>query len=303
MAILALATDLQDLRAADRPHHRRRDRGRTRRDARGPQGRRRHDGPAARRHQAQPRADRRGRAGLRARRPVRQHRPRQLVGRGRSRGAQAQSRPSARRVASRRTWASRSSWTSSAGSRRPATVRGRHRGHHPCPQDARRRGHGGGRPAARPGAPRGGSGGRPSRCGEPRAARRDRGQLRRPGRRRHQRLPRPTTSRSSRRCARWPWRPVPRDVVVVAPLRGGRRRCPGPRSRGLGGRPAGCPGLPLPLPRRRDACVSRSRTSPRGSTVRTASTLAPRAEQALERHRASGLRRRCPCAWPRRSRR
>ena len=77
MAILALATSLEDLRGADGPHRRR-----LHEDGRAGHGRaaarRRLDGgDHARRDQAEPAADAREHAGDRARRPVRQHRPRQ----------------------------------------------------------------------------------------------------------------------------------------------------------------------------------------------------------------------------------
>ena len=63
----------------------------------------------------QSRPDARGRAGLRARRPIRQHRPRQLVRIADRVALQAWSTPLSPRPASARTWASRSSPTSSAG--------------------------------------------------------------------------------------------------------------------------------------------------------------------------------------------
>ncbi len=117
MAILALATDVFDLRARLGRIVMATDRSGEGRDRGRPAGGRCHDRAAARRHQAQPAADARGRAGVRARWPLRQHRPRQQLHPGRPRGARHQSTSSSPRPASARTWGHRSSSTSSAGPR------------------------------------------------------------------------------------------------------------------------------------------------------------------------------------------
>ncbi len=92
MAIVAVARDLHDLRAAARRDHGRLDlRGRARHRRAAARGRR-DDGAAQGHDQAEPRPDARGPAGLRPLRPVREHRPRQQLARLRPR------RPQARRL-------------------------------------------------------------------------------------------------------------------------------------------------------------------------------------------------------------
>ncbi len=76
MAILALAESRDDLRAPARPHRRRLHATTDAGDRRRTQGRRPDDGAVERCDPAQPGADHGGRAGDRALRPVRQHRPR-----------------------------------------------------------------------------------------------------------------------------------------------------------------------------------------------------------------------------------
>ena len=154
MAILALASDLGDLRARLGPDRRRDDARRPADHGRGAQGRRRDDGPAARRDQAEPAPDARGRAGLRPLRAVRQHRPRQQLGPRRPDRA----RPTTSRVHRgrlRRGHGLREVHRHQVPRVRPAARRGRHRGHDPRAEDARRRGQDRGRQAARPGAARG----------------------------------------------------------------------------------------------------------------------------------------------------
>ena len=82
---------------------------------RGPPRRRLDDGPPARRDQAEPAPDAGGRAGLRPRRAVRQHRPRQQLDHRRPARPGDQRHRRAPRRASGPTWAPRSSSTSSAG--------------------------------------------------------------------------------------------------------------------------------------------------------------------------------------------
>ena len=151
MAILALASDLRGSARATRSRDRGRGLQRRARHARAAQGRRRDGRAAARGDQAKPRPDARRRPGLHPRRPVRQHRPRQLVGRGRSDRAQA------RRRRRHRGWLRRGHGLPEVHRHqvpaiRPASGRGRHRGHDPRAEDARRRGPRRGRQAARPGA-------------------------------------------------------------------------------------------------------------------------------------------------------
>ena len=209
MAVLALATDLHDLRARlgrivlathDRRHagHRR-----------GPRRRRLDDRAAARRDQAEPAPDARGRAGVRPLRAVRATSPTATTRSSRTGWRWPRTRSSARRRASGPTWAPRSSSTSSAGrpGSRPdaavvvATVRALKM-------------HGGvgkivaGKPldpalleenveAVRTGAV------------EPRQADRERPPVRRPGGRGDQLVPDRHARPRSRRSARWRSRPAP----------------------------------------------------------------------------------------------
>ena len=91
--------------------------GRRARHRRAAQGGRGHDGHHARCHQAQPAADAREHSGPRARRPLRQHRPRQLVGGGRPDRDPRRASSSSPRPGSGPTWARSGSSTSSAGRR------------------------------------------------------------------------------------------------------------------------------------------------------------------------------------------
>ena len=100
-----------------RPHRRRLHPRRRRGDRRGHPRRRRDGGAHARRAQAQPHADAGEHAGPRARRPVRQHRARQLVDRRRPRSASTAATTSSPRPASAPTWAPSASSTSSAAPR------------------------------------------------------------------------------------------------------------------------------------------------------------------------------------------
>ena len=117
MAIFALTRSLQEMRerfgrivvgytkdrlAGHRRGHRRRGR---------------HDGDHARRAEAEPHADAGEHAGPGARRPVRQHRARQLVGRRRPASASTAATSSSPRPGSAPTWARSGSSTSSAGRR------------------------------------------------------------------------------------------------------------------------------------------------------------------------------------------
>ena len=83
------------------------------------------------------------------------------------------------------------------------------------------------------------------------------------------------------------------------PLHRRRRRRRGPRpgrvGRGRGGRAR----LPAAVPGRGAAARTRSRRSRPGSTAPTASTTCPRREAPARRVRGDGLRRACRCAWPR----
>ena len=162
----------------------------------------------ARRDQAEPAPDARGRAGVRPLRPVREHRPRQQLGprrparprderhrlhRGRLRGRHGRRevlRHQVPRVG-------------------PAARRGGHRGHGPGPEDARRRRQDRGRQAARSGAPRARTSTRSARgAAEPRQADRERPAVRRAGRSSRSTRSRPTRRPRSRRSARSPWRPA-----------------------------------------------------------------------------------------------
>ena len=116
MAIFCLTESLGRPQAAHRRHrhrlHPRQAAGHRPR----PRRRRRDGRAAARRARAQPGADPRGRAGVRARRPVRQHRPRLQLGDGDPRRPAAGRLSSSPRPASAPTSARRSSSTSSAAS-------------------------------------------------------------------------------------------------------------------------------------------------------------------------------------------
>ena len=105
---------------------------------------------------------------------------------------------------------------------------GRRRRHDPRAQDARRGRQDRRRQAARPGAPRGERRGGPDRGGEPRQAHRDRPALRHPRGRRHQRLPDRHPGRGRGDPRGRPRRRRERRGPGHA-LRRWRRRCDGPR--------------------------------------------------------------------------
>ena len=172
-----------------------------------------------------------------------------------------------------------------------------HRGHGPRAQDARRRGPDRRGQAARPGAareqPRRGPRGRR----QPRQADREHRAVRRARRRRDQRLPdrhgggdrgdpRGRARGRGPGCGRRP------------PLHRRRRRGGGPRPGGLGGGGGGRARLPPALPGRHAPARTRSRRSPPGSTARTAWTTCrpPRRASSSTRTWASGT---CRSAWPR----
>ena len=93
MAIVAVASDLRDLRARlGRDHGRQRRTGRRARHRGAAEGGRRDDRAAEGHDQAEPRADTRGTAGIRPLRPLREHRARQQLPRRRPRRAQARRR-------------------------------------------------------------------------------------------------------------------------------------------------------------------------------------------------------------------
>ena len=125
-------------RAAGRDHRRPLLRRRQAGHRRGPRRRRRDDRAAEGRAQAEPDPDARGPALPDARRPVREHRPRQLVARRRPDRAEARRLRRSPSRASARTWAWRSSSTSSAASGGLRAERGRAGGHRARAQAPRR---------------------------------------------------------------------------------------------------------------------------------------------------------------------
>ena len=288
MAVLALASDLHDLRARL---------GRivlattTRRHAghrRGPQGRRRDDRAPARRDQAEPAPDARGRAGVRPLRAVREHRPRQQLDPRRPARARDE-RHRLHRGGLRRRHGRREVLRHQVPRVGPAPGRGRRRRHDPGAQDARRRRQDRRRQAARPGAARGERRGGPAGganlakqienvalFGVPvgrrdqlvpdRHAGRGRGGPRgRAGRRRARRGRRHATSPTAARA--------PTDLAA------------GGLGRGRGGRAR----LPAALPGRRAARRRRSRRSRPRSTAPTASTSLPAAAKQLAQYEALGF--------------
>ena len=289
MAILALASDLQDLRArlgrvvlatTPRRHadHRR-----------GPQGRGRDDRAPARRAQAEPAPDPRGRAGVRALRAVRQHRPRQQLG--------------ARRPGRARDERHR---------RDRGGLRGRHGRRevlrHQVPRVGARartrrsivatvralKMHGGvgpdrGRQAARPGAARGQPGGGPARRREPRRADRERRAVRGPGGRRDQHVPDRHAPARSRRSSEVALAAGARDAVVARHFTDGGAGAEDLAAGGLGGGRGGRAGLPAALSGRHGARRSRSRRSRPASTAPRASTSRPAAAKQLAQYEAMGF--------------
>ena len=254
MAVLALASDLARPARAARPDGRRHDAGRHAGHRRGPQGRRRDDGPAPRRDQAEPAPDARGRSGLRPLRPVRATSPTATTRSSPTGWPWPPTRSSAPRPASGPTWAPRSSSTSSAatsGLRPDAAV---HRGDGPGPEDARRRRQDRRRQAARPGparrrtSRRSGAG-----AAEPRQADRERPPLRRPGRSSRSTPSRPTRRPRSRPSARWPSAAGARDAVVATHFADGGAGAEALAAGGLGSRRGRRARLPLPLSGRRAA--------------------------------------------------
>ena len=232
MAVLALATDLHDLRARlgrivlatttdGQARHRR-----------GPRRRRLDDRPAPRRHQAEPAPDARRRSGLRPRRPVRQHRPRQQLDHRGPPGARDQ-RHRLHRGGLRGRHGRREVLRHQVPGVRPGTGCGRRRRDGPGAQDARRRRQDRGRQAARSGAARGERRGGPARL--PRTWRSRSRTSRSSGSRRSSpsTRSRPTRPPRSRRSARSRWRPVratrssPRTSSTAA-----RARRPSPRRSG-----------------------------------------------------------------------
>ena len=224
MAIFALATSLEDLRArlgrivvgynrAGEPV-----------TAEQLQGRRLDGRHHARGDQAEPAADPRAHAGHRARRPVRQHRPRQLVDRRRPRSASTAATTSSPRPASAPTWAPSGSSTSSAATSGMvpdaavlvATVRAlkAHSGKFkivagkPLPPDLL---------AENPDDVRAGG-------GQPDQADRERQGPRRVAGRRHQRLPERLRQRARRRSARSPSRSAPASRCARTSPRAARVR-------------------------------------------------------------------------------
>ena len=188
MAVLALATDLQDLRARL---------GRivlattTARHAghlRGPRRRRVDDRAAHRRDQAEPAADARGRPGVRPLRAVREHRPRQQLDHRGPPGARDE-RDRLHRGRLRGRHGRREVLRHQVPGVGAAAGRGGRRGDHPRVEDAWRRRPDRGRQAARPGAARGERRGGAGRWREPRQADRERPPVQRPGGRGDQLLP------------------------------------------------------------------------------------------------------------------
>ena len=151
--------------------------------------------------------------------------------------------------------------------------------------------------AARSGAGRGGRGGGPARRPEPDRPDRDRAHLRRAGGRRAELVPDRHAGRARRRArAGDPGRRARcrRD----APLQRRRRRRRGPRARPSGPRPRRARRSSRCSTRTRRRCARRSRRSPSASTARAASTSCPRRARRSTSSSGSGSGG-SRSAWPR----